>query len=358
VSPLHRILDANANRAREALRVLEDAARFALDNPALNAQIKTLRHALRAALTQPALDHALRLGARDAENDPGRDTKTPEELTRESLHGIAAAAAARLTEALRSLEESAKGLNADPRPFELLRYRAYEAEKKLLLLLPTGRAPQWRLCILISESLCSIHAGGWLAVARACIAAGADCIQLREKELDSRELLHRARALRSLTAHARCALIINDRPDIALLSNADGVHLGQSDLSVQDARRLVGFRLLIGISTTNMDQARAATRGGGAPQSGGADYCGLGPMFPTTTKDKPTIAGPPYLREYLADPLTSQRPHLAIGGITPENIHELVEAGCRGVAVSSAVCCASDPGRACRELLEALQSSI
>jgi thiamine-phosphate pyrophosphorylase len=305
---------------------------------------------------QPALDHALLLAARDAENDAGRDHKTPTELSRSGPHDIAAAAAARLTEALRSLEEAAKGQNADSRPFELLRFRAYEAEKRLLLLLPTGRAPQWRLCVLISGSFCAGHTGGWLGVARAAIAGGADCIQLREKDLESREFLHRARALRTITTAHRCALIINDRPDIALLSGADGVHLGQADISVQDARRLVGFRLLIGLSTTNMEQARAAAQG--APASAGADYCGLGPMFPTATKDKPTIAGPAYLREYLADPLTSQRPHLAIGGITEGNIHELVAAGCRGIAVSSSVCASEDPERTCRALVHALAPSL
>ncbi len=345
--PLHRILDANANRAREALRVMEDVARFALESPALSAQIKTLRHGLRAALTQPALDHAILLSARDSLNDTGRDTKTPAELTRTNLRDVASAAAARLTEALRSIEESAKALSADPRPIELLRYRAYEAEKRLLLALPSGSAPQWRLCVLITESLCTAHAGGWLEVARAAVAGGAECIQLREKHLDGGELLHRARTLRAIARTPGCSLIINDRPDIALLCGADGVHLGQSDLSVEDVRRLVGFRLLIGVSTANLDQARAAARSG-------ADYCGVGPMFHTSTKDKPHLAGPAYLREYLADPITSLRPHLAIGGITPDSIHKLVDAGCRGVAVSSAICSAKDPARVCRELIQAL----
>src|SRR5262249_3445094 len=134
-------------------------------------------------------------------------------------------------------------------------------------------------------------------------------------------------------------VIVNDRVDLALLSGADGVHLGQSDLPVAEARRLAGARLLIGVSTANLDEARSAARQG-------ADYCGVGPMFPTTTKDKPRISGPPYLREYLAAPVSARVPHLAIGGIAPGNVSDLVSAGCRGIAVSGSVCGATDPAEA------------
>jgi thiamine-phosphate pyrophosphorylase len=143
------------------------------------------------------------------------------------------------------------------------------------------------------------------------------------------------------------ASIVNDRPDIALLAAADGVHLGQEDLRIADARRLAGMTLLVGVSTANMEQARAAA-------GEGADYCGVGPMFHTTTKDKPRLSGPAYLREYLADERTARVPHLAIGGIGPGNIADLAGAGCRGVAVSSAVCGSPDPAEVCREILRRL----
>ena len=110
---------------------------------------------------------------------------------------------------------------------------------------------------------------------------------------------------------------------------------------------LAGFSLLVGVSTTNMPQARQAAREG-------ADICGAGPMFPTTTKHKPDLAGPAYLREYLADEQTARVPHLAIGGITPATIGQLVAAGCRGIAVSSAVCGADDPESVCQELTRCL----
>jgi thiamine-phosphate pyrophosphorylase len=342
MNPLHRIVDANANRAREALRLMEDAARFALGDQDLIEGLKRLRHDLRHALDQPALDRSLLLSARDVESDRGLGIKTPSELTRAGVRDIAAAAGSRLAEALRSIEEAAKGLGADAAALERLRYRAYIEERRLLLALPTGRCPQWRLCVLITESLCTRP---WLGVARAAIDGGADCIQLREKELPDRELLKRATALTEIVGSA--SVIINDRPDVALMANASGVHLGQEDLGIADVRGLVGSRMLIGVSTSNVDEARGAARGG-------ADYCGIGPMFPTTTKEKPRISGPEYLREYLADPILSQRPHLAIGGITPENIGLLREAGCRGVAVSSVVCGADDPAGVCRRLITAL----
>lgn len=354
---LLRLMDASANRAREALRVMEDSARFGLGDTELIALLKTLRHGLRDALNQPQLDRGLLLAARDVDHDEGRDIKTPAEQTRSGLPDLAAAASSRLTEALRSLEESAKALGADARPIERLRYQAYTAEQRLLLALGPRRCPQWRLCVLITESLCTHYS--WHEVARLAIQAGADCLQLREKSLEGRELLARARHLVELANKPvadfpgpprKCATIINDRPDIALLSGADGVHLGQTDLPLPEVRKLAGFRLLIGLSTANLDQALAAARAG-------ADYCGVGPMFETTTKHKPILSGPDYLRAYLADPITSQIPHLAIAGISSRTLPDLIAAGkggVRGIAVSSAVCSSPDPGAACRELLAAL----
>lgn len=355
-----RLLDAAANRAREALRVMEDIARFVLDDAELSGTLKDLRHEFAAALE--GVDTGLLLAARDTPGDVGTGISTAAEYRRQGIGSIAAAACKRLTEALRSVEECLK-LVSDPQnaaAVEQLRYRAYSAERWLLMALGTGRARQYRLCVLISESLCEHHP--WDEVARQAIEGGADCLQLREKALPDRELLARARRLVAIAREAGAttvamdadqppapgpAVFINDRPDIAVLSGADGVHVGQEDLSVADVRSLVGFGLLVGVSTTNMDQALAAARDG-------ADICGVGPMFPTTTKDMPRIAGPAYLREYLGCPTTARIPHFAIGGITPENLPDLVAAGCQGIAVSSAVCKGQRPAVACRALRDGL----
>jgi len=345
MSSAARLLDANANRAREGLRVLEDLARFILDDAELTSELKHLRHALREALELLPIDRGVLLASRSTTTDVGTTIRTDAESRRGGPGDIASAAAGRLTEALRVLAEVSKSLGAADAAarFEQARYRAYTAEQRLVLAL--GRAGrQWRLCVLITAELCRRP---WEQLAELALEAGADCLQLREKALDDAELLRRARRLRDITRAASASLIINDRPDIAILARADGVHLGQSDLSVHEVRALAGFALTVGVSTHTLAQARRAA-------ADGADYCGVGPMFPSSTKSIADIAGPGFLREYLADSAAARVPHLAIGGITPGNIGELAAAGCRGVAVSSAVCAADDPRAACRAILARL----
>jgi thiamine-phosphate pyrophosphorylase len=213
----------------------------------------------------------------------------------------------------------------------------------LVLSLPTGIAPQWQLCVLVTGALCVHHS--WEGVVEGAIAGGADCIQLREKDLCDSEVLGRAMRLVEMCRGAphRVATIVNDRGDIAMASGADGVHLGQGDLPVRRARAMLGSGMLIGVSTSSVGEAREAKRLG-------ADYIGLGPMFSTTTKVKDRLAGPGLVREVLADEVLASVPHLAIGGITPERMPELRRAGVRGVAVSSVVCGAEDPAEVCRAL--------
>ena len=347
--PLARLIDANANRAREGLRVLEDLARFVLHDQFLAAACKSLRHTLSETVEQLPLDRAHLLAWRESASDVGTRTTTGAEVARTDLSHIAAAAAGRLTEALRAIEEAAKALDApDPaRQFERLRYLAYDSAAAIERALGTGRAQQWRLCVLLTESLCTHHP--WQRVAELAIAGGADCLQLREKTLDAAELAARVRTLVEIARPHHVPIILNDRPDIALAAGADGVHLGQHDLSIRDTRRLVGNGLLIGCTAATLANVRAAA-------AEGADYCGLGPIFSSTTKPKPTLAGLDLLRDHLADPATARLPHLAISGITPANIAQLASVGCRGVAVSSAVCSTDDPASACTSLLASMTS--
>ena len=347
-----RIIDANANRAREGLRVLDDLARFGLDHAALAGDFKSLRHDLAEAIRSvPSLAADL-IVDRDTPNDVGTALSTPGEMRRESVASVADANASRVAEALRSIEESAKLLDAPTLAgaIEALRYRVYDAHQRLMLAIGARHARrQWRLCVLITESLCTHHA--WDVVARQALSAGADAIQLREKSLTDRELLARAGWLTRICSEHQASCVINDRPDIARLSGAHALHLGQSDLAIKDARAIVGFSTLIGVSTETMEEAREAARAG-------ADVCGVGPMFATSTKLKPRLAGPEQLARYLADPVTACVPHLAIGGINASNIGALRAVGCAGVAVSSAVCSCPDPGGACRELLAAAPAAI
>lgn len=361
------MLDANANRAREALRVMEDCARFALGDEALTRELKDIRHGVRKAVEALApfgADGASLLASRDTPGDVGTSIATVAEGDREGLRGVATAAGKRAGEALRVIEECAKALmgagehearragRSVPADVEALRYRLYEAERRLGLAMGGARAPQWSVCVILTEALC---ARPWREVAAEAIASGADCVQLREKALEGGELLARARAMVALARGsgarkgppvARPAVIINDRPDIALLSGADGVHLGQSDVRVRDARALGGERLLVGVSASSIEEAQRALRDG-------ADYCGVGAMFPTETKRKDAIAGVGLMRAYAehAPPLP---PHLAIGGIASSNVAEVIAAGARGVAVCSAVCGAARPGDVVRGLLMAV----
>ncbi len=348
MSTLDRLIDANANRAREAMRVMEDAARFILNDASLSRQLKQMRHGFADVMRRLGAHASVELH-RDTPGDVGTTVTTDAERTRDSIYHVVAAAAKRLSEALRCCEEYGKLIDpALSQSVEQLRYLGYDMESRLLARMSAYRARQWGACVLITESLCTHH--GWLDVARAAMDGGADAIQLREKSLDDTAWSGRAAQLVELVDKARrpgVAVIINDRPDIALAAGAHGVHLGQSDLPCEQARKLAGRRLVIGVSTSKLTEARAAA-------SRGADYCGVGPMFPTTTKHKPRLAGPQYLHRFIDR--HPDMPHLAIGGITPGNVDELVAVGCRGVAVSACVCSAKRPDTIVRKLVRALRA--
>ncbi len=339
------MIDANSNRASEAARTLEDIARFVLDDGPLAQRLKRLRHGLEAALDAAGLPRSARAEARDTAEDAGIANSATDPHTRTDLLSVASAAGSRLAEALRVVEESLKlDAPAQAAAVERLRYDGYDAEKRLLRMLTRPRA-QWPLCVLITEALCG--ARGWRQVALAAIEGGAACVQLREKHLPDRELLARARELVEIARPRGVAVVVNDRPDIAVLARADGVHVGQGDLDASSVRRIVGDRLSVGVSCSSVEQALAAA-------GAGADVVGIGAMYATSTKANPSVAGPDLLRLVLAQPSLATVPHLAIGGIDAERARELASIGCRGVAVSSAVCGADDPAAAAAAIAEAI----
>jgi len=340
-----RILDAAANRAREALRVAEEAARLGLDRPDLAEALKRLRHDLAEALERIA-PSAERLSARDTAGDVGTRLSTAAEGRRAGLADVAAAAMNRLGEALRTLEEYGKTLaGPEASAVERLRYRAYDLGRRLAeALRPAPRLAAGGLCVLLTESLCRRP---WEEVLAAALEAGTAAVQVREKAMTDRALLARARRVADACHRAGALCLVNDRPDVAVLAAADGVHVGQDDLPPEAARRIVGPDRLVGVSTHSLAQALAAAEAG-------ADYIGCGPMFQSTTKPQPTVPGPDLCRE-----VTRQvgLPVMAIGGITPENAAEVLAAGARWLAVSSAVCAAEDPGEAARRLVERIETA-
>jgi thiamine-phosphate pyrophosphorylase len=188
------------------------------------------------------------------------------------------------------------------------------------------------LCVITDPSLAP--GKDHVAIAEAALAGGADIIQLRDKRGDLRGLLPQARAIQALCRRRGATFIVNDRVDLALAADADGAHVGQDDLPAEAARRLLGPGRLLGVSTHDAEQARAAL-------AAGADYIGFGPMFATGTKDTGYAPrGPAALAGIRA--LVGSLPILAIGGISAANVAEVIRAGATAPAVISAVVAAPD----------------
>jgi thiamine-phosphate pyrophosphorylase len=332
-----RIIDAAANRAREGLRVMEDYARFALDDSHLTRRLKECRHQLREALSALPTDGLLR--SRETEADVGTTISTQSEAVRQSPLDVAQAACKRVQEAVRSLEEFGKLWSTTAAAqMERLRYTIYTLEKGLLLTdLSSQSLADRRLYLLATESACPHGLG---PAVRGALAGGVGIVQLREKELPERRLIELGRRVREWTREANALYIMNDRADLAVVTDADGVHVGQDELSVKEARRIVGPQRLVGVSTHTIEQARRAVLDG-------ADYIGVGPVFPSSTKAFESLAGLEFVGEVAAE---ISLPWFAIGGINADNVNLVVESGAKRIAVSGAILGAKDPEAAAREL--------
>ena len=184
-----------------------------------------------------------------------------------------------------------------------------------------------------------------MEITRLAIAGGADTIQYRQKSGSTREMIEIARNMKRLCTEAGVTFIVNDRLDVAIAAEADGVHLGQDDFPIPMARGLLGEGRIIGGSAATLDEARKCL-------SEGADYVGFGPVYPTSSKDDAgPVSGIDILKQVVEIiPL----PIIAIGGVGAENIPDVMRAGARGIAVISAVCCQDDPEEATRALYQAL----
>jgi thiamine-phosphate pyrophosphorylase len=340
---IFRILDACSNRAREGLRVLEDFARFARDDPFLSAQFKELRHDLRTALD--ALPREALLASRDTQSDVGTQCTAAMEFVRTDTLDVVVANFKRTQEALRSLEEFGK-LQSRPlsEAIETVRYRLYSLERVTLQGIDSQQTLDGVvLYALVSADQCA--AGLEWTVSEA-IGGGVQVIQLREKSLSDRAYVESARRLREVTRRAGALFIVNDRPDIARLVDADGVHVGQEELTVKDARRIVGPRGLVGVSTHSIEQARQAVLDG-------ANYIGMGPTFPSTTKTFAEFPGLDLIQQVAAE---IRLPAFAIGGITCDRVASVLAAGARRVAVTAAICGAEDPRQSAAALRSKLQA--
>ena len=337
-----RVIDAAANRAREGLRAIEDYVRFALDDRHLTGRCKQLRHDLTATLERISTEHCL--AARETQADVGTALATPSEERREDTAAVLTAIFTRLQEALRSLEEYGKLLDAEmAAELKQLRYRSYTLQRAVEITRSSLQRLERARLYVLTDGRSSVEE--FERLAGSLVEAGVQMIQLRDKHLGDRRLLERARLLRELTTGSNTLFIINDRPDLAVLSRADGVHVGQEELPVKDARTIVGPEALIGVSTHSIEQARQAVLDG-------ANYIGVGPTFPSGTKSFEHFPGLDLLRAVAAE---IRLPAFAIGGITREHLPEVVSAGFTRIAVSGAIATADDAAAAARELLAILK---
>ncbi len=332
-----RLIDANLDRAREGLRVVEDWCRFGLEQQDLVVRIKDWRQRL------GRLHHDSYKQARSTSTDTGAGLEHPAQLDRHSPDHVVAANCARVQEALRVLEEY--GRNIDPAlaaEAAVIRYGLYDLEVACLnaTLRARRRAKlqDCRLCLITTP--CDDLSDR----VQAALQNGVSMVQYRCKAGNDRERLEEAQQLRQLCTRFGALLIINDRVDLALAVDADGVHLGQEDMPSEVARALLGSARLLGRSTHSIDQVHQA-------QQEPIDYLGFGPIHSTAVKPERSAVGLESVRDATA---ISQRPVFAIGGITSTNLPALIAAGGQRVAVIGAIMHADDVGQACRQLLQHL----
>ena len=319
--------------------MIEDYCRFALNSTWLSLRAKELRHKLTRAVNK--LDSGGLLSSRDTLNDVGVGKKVESQLSRIDLKGCLAAGCKRLTEALRTLAEMAQTHDKSvAKTIEDLRYDAYTLEKDIFLFAePAEKFKKVLLYIVITSDL----PAEIISLTYKCAVGGADCIQLRAKSLEDDKLLATAVEFVRISNDEGVLGVINDRIDIAIAAGADGVHLGQNDLPLDCVRMLQRTPLIIGKSTHSPDQLRAACQEHPA-------YVGLGPVFATGTKPTAEAVGLEYIRRAKKILVDTGIGHVAIGGITPDNVEDVLGAGAESIAVCSAVTKAADPEAACRAM--------
>ena len=319
--------------------MVEDFCRFALNSAALSERAKQIRHRLSAAIDE--LDAGRLLSSRDTLGDVGVGKTVEKQLERGNLWDCLTAGCKRLTEALRTLAEVTRTEDrAAAEAIEKLRYDAYTLEKDIYLFSePAEKFKPVELYVIISSSLLA----DIIALTHRCVAGGADCIQLRAKDIADDTLFAVAVEFVEICRAVHIISIINDRVDVAVAAGADGVHLGQNDLPVEQARRLQLAPLIIGKSTHSLEQLRAACRAY-------PTYVSLGPVFSTGTKPTAEPVSVDYLRDAINVLADTGIAGVAIGGITLENVAKVLKAGAEKIAVCSAVTEVADPVAACRAL--------
>jgi len=343
-SILYRMVDANINRAAEGLRVLEDACRFILNNARLTSIIKEWRQ----KITVLPIDISKKLlWQRNSRQDNGKDATPIEGATMRNAASLVVANSRRVQESLRVLEETAKDLTIglDSNLYKEARYAFYHIEKDILghLLRKQYRSMSGRLYIIIDTAVLPVNQ--ILAATEAVLRGGVKIIQLRDKKIMHGQLLEIAIKMCRLCKEYGALFIVNDYADIAVLSQAHGLHLGQQDLPALQARKILPPDALLGISVETAEQAIQA-------EKNGADYVAVGAIFDTNTKDI-DILGITRLREVLQ---ATALPVWGIGGIKTYNVCQVIAAGAYGVCVVTAVIDQQNIEQAAADLLQIISN--
>jgi thiamine-phosphate pyrophosphorylase len=331
---VYRILDANLDRAREGLRIVEEWCRFGLEDAQLTETCKQMRQELGGWH-----DDRLR-EARDTPGDPGTALTHPQEATRDTIEQVLQANLCRIQEALRVLEEYGKLYDRQlGAACKQMRYQVYALESTLLFSQRHRQLQQSRLYLVTSGS------DRLLEIVEAALQGGLTLVQLRDKSVNDAATIQTAIRLRELCHRYQALFLMNDRVDLAIAADADGVHLGQQDVPIALARQLLGDRKIIGRSTTNPAEMQQAI-------AEGADYIGVGPVYETPTKAGKAAAGLEYVR-YAEQHATV--PWFAIGGIDLANVTDVLKAGADRVAVVRALMAAEQPTLAVQYLLAQIE---
>lgn len=321
-SAIYRILDANLDRAREGLRIVEEWCRFGLNHVEFTEECKNLRQEL-ARWHSPEIR-----AARDTPNDPGTELTHPQEQHRTNVTQVLQANFCRVQEAMRVLEEYSKiSLPQMSAACKQMRYQVYTLESNLIG--HQRHQKLWRSHLYLVTSA----SDRLFEVVEAALQGGLPLVQYRDKHADDLTRIRIGEKLRQLCHRYDALFIMNDRADLALATDADGVHLGQEDIPVALARQILGPKRIIGRSTTNPDEMHRAIQEG-------ADYIGVGPVYATPTKPGKPAAGLDYVR-YATE--HSPVPWFAIGGINTDNLNESLSVGAERVAVVRAIMEAEQP---------------
>ena len=323
---IFQIIDANLDRAREGLRVLEDWARFALGSEHLVIKIKNFRQIL-------GKNHLeMYKKSRNYIEDQCKGLSHVEQINRKSPDKIISCNSARVQESLRVIEEFSRNHNKElSKVASKIRYEVYTLEIELLNFNYRKIAES----IISENSLYAItdQKENLLEIIEKILLAGVKIIQYRFKNGTDKNHLKEAIQIKSLCKKYNSLLIINDRIDIALASNADGIHLGQDDIDITTARKLIGSSKIIGVTANNQTDINNAIKNG-------CDYIGVGPVFQTFTKKNKEPLGIEKIKDLTKE---IKIPWFAIGGINKENISSLKINGIRKVALVSGLLNSEDP---------------